>query len=295
MYGLAFVFGPAAGGMLMRWEPWLTVRVALAATALNVFVLLFLPEPPGSGKPEAGDAKAGAEAAKEEKQKKKANGTGAGAEEQQKQQQQCSLWALAHGGAGSTVAVLLGRKLCTSFAGGLFETTFSEYVSRHLGLHGHVLGLLLSYLGVLSVLNKTLIIRFLSQRFENAQLLLPAILGQTAALLMWSYVHDTVTLCAVLAALSVSSGLFQTLLSAELSKATPHELIGSTLGVSYALETGAKILTPPLGGYLLNHRGPHALGMVAVLFLLPCLANVALDTVRSRRREGAEQLQKKVQ
>jgi hypothetical protein len=32
------------------------------------------------------------------------------------------------------------------------------------------------------VLNNTVIIRFLSQRFEAAQLLLPAILGQTAAL-----------------------------------------------------------------------------------------------------------------
>lgn len=32
------------------------------------------------------------------------------------------------------------------------------------------------------MLNNTVIIRFLSQRFENEQLLLPAILGQTAAL-----------------------------------------------------------------------------------------------------------------
>ena len=32
---------------------------------------------------------------------------------------------------------------------------------------------------------------------------------------MWSYVHDIFTLCAVLAVLSISGGLFQTLLSAE--------------------------------------------------------------------------------
>ena len=32
---------------------------------------------------------------------------------------------------------------------------------------------------------------------------------------MWSYVRDTLTLCVVLAALSISGGLFQTLLSAE--------------------------------------------------------------------------------
>lgn len=139
---------------------------------------------------------------------------------------------------------------------------------------------------------------------------------------MWSYVHNTASLCAVLAALSVSGGLFQTLLSAEvrtgvdirpqphstdhlstfplppnphrqLSKATPHELIGSILGVSYALETFAKVLTPPLGGYLLEQRGPHTLGWTSVLFLLPCVVNVALETVR-RGREPQVAVEKKV-
>jgi hypothetical protein len=81
----------------------------------------------------------------------------------------------------------------------------------------------------------------------------------------------------------------------QLSKATPHELIGSILGVSYALETFAKVLTPPLGGYLLDHRGPHTLGWASVLFLLPCLANVALESARWQRAQRQVGAEKKVQ
>ena len=74
----------------------------------------------------------------------------------------------------------------------------------------------------------------------------------------------------------------------QLSKATPHELIGSILGVSYALETFAKVITPPLGGYLLEQRGAQSLGLASVLFLLPCVANVALV------RRGRLAVEKKV-
>jgi MFS family permease len=154
MYGLAFVFGPAAGGMLMRrGNLWATVWVALAATVLNVLVLLCLPEPPSSGSSKS--------KATEVKGEQQANGAGGEKEGKEtpgpppekptpKQEQQ-SLWSLLKQrgeGAGATVGVLLARKLCTSFASGLFECTFAEYSSRHLGLDGHILGLLLSYLGV---------------------------------------------------------------------------------------------------------------------------------------------------
>jgi len=52
---------------------------------------------------------------------------------------------------------------------------------------------------------------------------------------MWSYVHDTATLCAVLAALSVSGGLFQTLLSAEVRKETRKEGEKEGMALSFAL------------------------------------------------------------
>jgi len=58
--------------------------------------------------------------------------------------------------------------------------------------------------------------------------------------------------------------------------------------VSYALETFCKILMPPFGGYLLDHRGPHTLGWTSVLFLLPCLANVALEALRGQREVKLE-------
>jgi hypothetical protein len=161
MYGLAFVFGPAVGGMLMRrGNLWVTVQVALAATVLNVLVLILLPEPPRNSKDLSATAETGAGAGEgaaagaragvgKEKRTVEQQPEGANGEKRSPQ----GFWGLMRqsgtaGGAGTTVAVLLARKLCTAFASGLFETTLAEYCARHLGLDGHVLGLLFSYLGV---------------------------------------------------------------------------------------------------------------------------------------------------
>lgn len=143
-YGLAFVFGPAVGGMLMRQDPWITVRVALGLTMLNVVVLLFLAEPATSGKREPGPASGKGEEEKE----KKAAAAAAAVAVPSKLSVMDLMWQSGTAGAGSTVALLLARKLCVSFASGLFETTFAEYCSRQLKIDGHVLGLILSYLGV---------------------------------------------------------------------------------------------------------------------------------------------------
>ena len=142
-YGLAFVFGPAVGGMLMRQDPWITVRVALGLTMLNVVVLLFLAEPATSGKRELGPA-----SGKGEEEEKKAAAAAAAVAVSSKLSVMDLMPQSGTAGAGSTVALLLARKLCVSFASGLFETTFAEYCSRQLKIDGHVLGLILSYLGV---------------------------------------------------------------------------------------------------------------------------------------------------
>ncbi len=281
MYGIAFVFGPALGGLLMGRDPWLTVQVALLAAALNLLVLLSLPEPTKAKEKEKDeDAPA---AATTKNGKEAANGTTA--KEDNKEQQ--GFWHLVrHSPQGGQVSVLLFRKVFVAMASGLFETSFAEYSARHLGLKGQTLGLLLSFLGAVSVLNNTLIVRWLSNRYEDKQLVFPAILGQAVSFFCWGYVHDMTTMLPVLAGLTVSGSISQTLLSAELSKVTPHALVGTVLGVSYAIETFAKILTPFLGGFLLEKYGGHALGFAATCFVLPVCANVALEDTRRRRREG---------
>ncbi|GAB5034758.1 major facilitator subfamily protein [Nannochloropsis oceanica] len=286
MFGLAFIVGPALGGIMMGRDPWLTVWVALFATILNLLILLSLPEPP----PPAILA--------DEKHKKDdgenvvtQNGTSEIAQKREKattddkvngnKSDDQGVWYLVrHSPKGGQVVVLLGRKVFVAMSSGIFETSFANYASKHLGLDGQTLGLILSFLGVISVLNNVVIVRWLSNRFQDHQLIFPAIVGQALSMLGWAYVYNIVTLLPVLAGLTVSGSIFQTLLSTELSEVTPHALVGTVLGVSYAIETFAKILTPFLGGYLLEQYGGHALGFAATCFLLPVCANVALADFR---------------
>jgi predicted MFS family arabinose efflux permease len=297
MFGLAFIIGPALGGILMGRDPWLTVWVALFATILNLLILLSLPEPPPAvpadekHKKDDGDNELTQNVMNEMAQKgekattdDKGNGNKTGDDQ--------GVWYLVrHSPKGGQVVVLLGRKVFVAMSSGIFETSFANYASKHLGLDGQTLGLMLSFLGVISVLNNVVIVRWLSNRFQDHQLVLPAIVGQALSMLGWAYVYNLVTLLPVLAGLTMSGSIFQTLLSTELSAVTPHALVGTVLGVSYAIETFAKILTPFLGGYLLEQYSGHALGFAATCFLLPVCANVALA---DSRRGVTEEEDKKI-
>jgi MFS family permease len=301
MFGLAFIIGPALGGILMGRDPWLTVWVAGFAAILNLLILLFLPEPPATLPADAkhkktddddaakqngsnGTAQNGAKATADDKVK----GVKTGDDHQ-------GVWYLVrHSPQGGQVAVLLGRKVFVAMSSGIFETSFANYASKHLGLDGQTLGMMLSFLGVISVLNNVVIVRWLSNRFQDHQLVLPAIVGQALSMFGWGYVYDLATLLPVLAGLTVSGSIFQTLLSTELSAVTPHALIGTVLGISYAIETFAKILTPFLGGYLLEQYGGHALGFAATCFLLPVCANVALTDSKKRREVAVGEEDKKI-
>lgn len=295
MFGLAFIIGPALGGILMGRDPWLTVWVALFATMGNLLILLFLPEPPATVPADAKHKKSdGDDAAKQNGTDGTVpNGAKASADDKDKggkTGEDQGVWYLVrHSPQGGQVAVLLGRKVFVAMSSGIFETSFANYASKHLGLDGQTLGLMLSFLGVISVLNNVVIVRWLSNRFQDHQLVLPAIVGQALSMFGWGYVYDLATLLPVLAGLTVSGSIFQTLLSTELSAVTPHALIGTVLGVSYAIETFAKILTPFLGGYLLEQYGGHALGFAATCFLLPVCANVALTDSRKRREVVCEE------
>lgn len=295
MFGLAFIVGPALGGILMGRDPWLTVWVALCATILNLLLLLSLPEPPAAISVEATHKKTDGDddAAKQNGTNGTAADNGKATADDDKDMSakagdDQSMWHLIrHSPQGGQVAVLLGRKVFVAMASGIFETSFANYACKHLGLGGQTLGLLLSFLGVISVLNNAVIIRWLSNRYQSHQLVLPAILGQALSMFCWGYVYDLATLLPVLAGLNVSGSIFQTLLSTELSAVTPHALTGTVLGMSSAIETFAKILTPFLGGYLLEEFGGHALGFAATCFVLPVCVNVAFTDSR-KRREASE-------
>jgi len=284
MFGLAFIIGPAVGGFLMSKDPWLTVWVALLATAANFILLLSLPEPSTHSAPpnlrgEGSERKANVPNPKEEGSERKANANGTTAVNGKgsvASRSKDGVWDLIrHGPQGGQVAVLLARKVFVAMSSGIFETSFANYASKHLGMDGQTLGLLLSFLGVVSVVNNVFIVRWLSNSFQDHQLIFPAIVGQAFSTFCWGHVYNLASLLPVLASLTITGSIFQTLLSTELSTVTPHALVGTVLGISYAIETFAKILTPFLGGYLLERHGGHALGFVSALFLLPVCAHVA--------------------
>ena len=93
---------------------------------------------------------------------------------------------------------------------------------------------------------------------------------------MWGYTRSLSGLLPVLAGLSICGSIFTTLTSAELSRVTPHEMVGTILGISYAIEMATKIIAPPIGGAMLEKQGAHGIGWCGVAALSPCVLHVAL-------------------
>lgn len=140
----------------------------------------------------------------------------------------------------------------------LFEYSFSFFNIQQLGNDSTMSGYLLCWFGVMYSLSQAVGIRVLRKRFSDVGLLQScvAILPFLYALL--SMCESTKHLFYLLAPLGFASGLLNTLVNSFVSteiKRIP-EIVGGGLGVSSALGSFARIVAPPLAGFLIQIYTP---------------------------------------
>ncbi len=240
-FGLGFIIGPVMGGVLSQFGLNIPALVGAGLSILSLIaVVVWLPEslPP------------------EDRQERKRNPHTA-----------FNLTNLLDELRRPCVGPLLMIRLFYSFAFTLFQSNFSLYAKEVLGLTVQNTGLVLTYVGFLSVLVQGFAIGKLTKTFKERSLIVTSILMLAVSLLVWGFTRDIWLLLVILAPVALGAGILNTLLTSQLTKAVYKEDVGGTLGLSNSMQTVAQIVTPGMGGLLLT-IGSWSLGVASSIFMM---------------------------
>jgi len=164
------------------------------------------------------------------------------------------------------VGRLLWMRLSTGMAYGIFETGFVLWAIAALSLSARTNGLLLGYIGILSVLVQAFLIGKLTARFSDEKLILGSISLAGIALAIWGFVPNIPLLLLLMPALSVGLAVSNTIMTSALSKSVDRDEVGGIMGLQMSIQSFTRIPTPIIAGLLIERAPVWSPGLTAAAF-----------------------------
>jgi len=240
-FGLGFIIGPAVGGFLSTWGYSIPAFVAAGLAFLNLISIYFwLPE---------SLTKTRQDVAKDSKQPG------------------FTLDALFMALKRPIVGPLLIVRFFFGMAFATFQTIFALYAQYKLNLTPQTVGYILAYVGVLSVLVQGVGIGILTKKFTENQLIITSLWLMTMGLVGWAFTPNLGVLLIVMLPLALAGGVLNTVINSSISKAVAVDEIGGMLGISASLESVTRVISPTIGGYLLQQFGAWAPGIFSAIIM----------------------------
>jgi DHA1 family tetracycline resistance protein-like MFS transporter len=241
-FGVGFIFGPALGGLLSAGDNFARPALVAAALALiNLLGVLFLLPEPLSPEERAQAAQSPATAV--------------------------TARALVNALRRPCVGPLLNYRLWFGLAFTTFQTIFGLFVQIRLGLTAQTTSYVLTYVGVVIALVQGGGIAWLTQRFSDKQLIFAGTIGLALALLAWAFTPSVWYLLAAQIPIALSGGVLGIVSNSALTKSVRRQEVGGTLGLSAALDSLTRIVSPILGGLLIDRLGTPAPGVFGALIM----------------------------
>jgi len=241
-FGLGFIFGPALGGTLSGGGNY--GRPALAAAALSALnllgVLAWLPE-----------------SLRSERRAEMAHSPRAAFTAR-------ALWEALN---RPCVGPLLHVSLFYGLAFTVFQTIFSLFAQKRLGLDAQATSYVFTYVGLLIVAIQGGGMGLLTKRFSEKQLIFGGSVLLALSLLAWALTPTLWLLLVVLAPLALAGGVLNVAINAALTKSVYPEEVGGTLGLSAALGSLDRVISPIVGAFLLDNVGAAAPGVLGALLM----------------------------
>lgn len=239
-FGLGFIIGPAAGGLLSQWGYNVPAFAAALISAFNLLaIFFFLPE---SLTPERRENLAA------------------------QQRPPFTLSALLAVLRRPKVGPLLHVRLFYGLAFATFQSIFSLY-AQSIGLSSRSTGFVLAYVGLLSVITQAGLIGPLTRRFRETWLIITGLWVMGISLLAWAFTAQLWPLLIVILPLSLSGGVLNTVMQSSISKSVSRDEIGGILGISASLDALTRVIAPSLGGFLLGYFGRWSPGVFSALLM----------------------------
>lgn len=226
-FGLGFVVGPALGGLMSHISlgaPFLCAGAL--ATANAVALWFFLPEslPP---------------------------------ERRHQAHHRPSVWAVFREGDRRTLTLTLATYFFMTVAFSLLTATYPLFTERRFGFGAVQNGYIFACQGLLGAIIQGGLLGWLVKHSGERPLTLVGLVMLTAGLFLLPMSATTAVLFATTAAVAVGHGLVASTLNGLASKAVPGAAQGRVLGLMQSAASGARIVGPVLGGWLLGHDTTH--------------------------------------
>jgi len=239
-FGLGFIIGPAAGGLLSQWGYHVPALTA-AALALSNLVLIYLWLPESLPPERRGEAM----------QRRAAVTLSA------------LLAALRRPFTGS----LLITRFVFGVAFATLQTIFSLYTLTRFDLSATQTGYILAYVGIVAVITQGFLVGRLTRVVREDVLILACAALHAVGLAAWGFAPSVPLLLIGVAPVAFSGGMLNTLLASTLTKAVDRTETGGILGLSTSIESATRIIAPIAGGALLQQVGTWAPGAFGALLM----------------------------
>lgn len=259
-FGLGFIIGPAAGGILSQWGYSVPAYTAAGVAILNFIAIFFL-------LPESLTA----ERREEISQRKKLPFT---------------IKALVEVLRRPKVGPLLHVRFFYGLGFATFQGIFSLY-TQAIGLSAQTTGYILAYVGLISVIVQGALIGQLTKRFRENWLIITGLWVMALALFAWGFTTQLWVLLIVILPLGLAGGVLNTVLQSAISKSVHRDEIGGILGIAGSLEAFTRVIAPSVGGLLLQSLGTWAPGVFSAVALGWAVTfayrRIILPSIRERR------------
>jgi MFS family permease len=241
-FGLGFIFGPAIGGILSRHGFHMPFLVAGVLSFTNfLFAVLALKEPQGSVESRA----------KNRTRRFDPNAI--------KRVLQSSV---------TRRAVFLF--FMVTFAFTHMEVIFALFVKTHFGMGAESAGWLLAMVGIIMTVIQGGGIGKLSKKFGETKLIITG----TALMSVGLFFSASATTLGIFAfsmvLVAMGNGINSPSLSSTASKGASVDNRGATMGVYQSAGSLARVLGPPVAGFLFDHAGTHAPFVLAAILMALC-------------------------
>jgi DHA1 family tetracycline resistance protein-like MFS transporter len=241
-FGLGFIIGPAAGGLLSSISYSVPAFVAAALSFINLMLIVFwLPE-------------------------------------SLTQENRTQITEKRPGFTRTALLETLNRPLSGpllitrflySLAFAILQSIFSLFSLKRFGMSVVATGFVLTYVGVVSVVTQSWLIGKLSQRFQDMLLIQAGLILLAFGLLAWAFAPNIFLLVLSVTPIALAGGMLNTVLPSALTKTVEPQEVGGILGLSTSVESSTRVIAPLLGGFMLekiSYWAPGAFGAF-VLFV----------------------------
>jgi MFS transporter, DHA1 family, tetracycline resistance protein len=253
-FGLGFIIGPAAGGLLSKFGFSVPALVAAGLSFLNLIsIFFFLPE-----------------SLTEERRL---------AMSLQKRPP-FTLKALGIAIKRPNVGPLLQVRFIFALAFAMFQSIFSLYAASKLKLSPQTTGYVLAYVGVISVLVQGIGVGLVTKRFKENTIIITSMWLMFIGLAGWAVTPNLPVLLAIMLPLAAGGGMLNTVINSAITKSVTPEEIGGTLGISTSIESASRVIAPSAGGFLLQSLGAWAPGLVSAALMAWAILFTYLRIIR---------------